>query len=910
MTSRSRSTSAPPRRVASSPNPRLRRSTRSVAQLSDSGVESVAVCFLNSYANPANERAVAEQLEKQLGVPVCISAEISPQIREYPRMITTACNAVTMPVIGPYLDELQRWLAAEGFGGSVLMMLSNGGVVSAADAARVPIRLVESGPAAGALAGSWFARRLGEQRLLCFDMGGTTAKSCLIEAFEPELTNTFEVARMYRFKKGSGFPVSVPSVDLVEIGAGGGSLARVDDLGLLKVGPESAGAAPGPASYGRGGTKPAVTDADVLLGYLDPDFFLGGDMKLDRGAADAAVAAVADGLGLAGDRHRRGHPRRGQPEHGGGVAHARRRAGRRSPRCVGDRVRRRGSGARVRGCRSARVEPRHLPGERDRARPPSARSCRRCASTSPARWSVSWAPSPSTSATACSASCGPKVDVCSRQPVSPRATCGSATASTRATPGRATRSRIWVGEGDEWPGDDAMVREDFEREYRRIYGLTIPDVGVEIVTWRVSAVAHMDTVEPAVPEDVAARGTEAVPHRTRPVVFHRGQPALDVPVYRRETLGLGARVRGPGHRRGTRDDRGDPSRMVGRGRRGRRLADRNPQAVRRWQHDDPPFDPIELEVLWQSLIATVNEQAKALQRAAFSPIVREAGDLANALFDRDGRMVAQAVTGTPGHINSLARAATAILEEYPLDELEPGDILVTNDPYKTAGQLLDVTVFSPVWRNGRRASRSSVRRSTTPTSAATASVPARATCSKRGCGSRSASCWCKGERNNDVWKFILSNVRQPDHMAGDLHAQIASGEVGSQRLNALCDAHGLDDIDELGAEIIRRSEDATRDSIRALAEPARTASSATLDLADGSHHRDRAARSRSTRSRARSPSTTKAAPARARSASTSSRTTRTRTRRSRCARVLNPDVPEQLTAASRRSRSRRPRARS
>ena len=178
------------------------------------------------------------------------------------------------------------------------MMLSNGGVVSATDAARGPIRLVESGPAAGALAGSWFAKRLDIKRLLCFDMGGTTAKACLIEHGEPELTNIFEVARAYRFKKGSGYPVSVPSVDLVEIGAGGGSLARVDQFGLLKVGPESAGADPGPASYAQGGTIPAVTDADVILGLLDPDAFLGGDMPLDASLADAATKTVAEDLSL------------------------------------------------------------------------------------------------------------------------------------------------------------------------------------------------------------------------------------------------------------------------------------------------------------------------------------------------------------------------------------------------------------------------------------------------------------------------------------------------------------------------------------------------------------------------------------------------------------------------------------
>ncbi len=277
-------------------------SAESLGELTDAlraaDVDAVAICLLNSYVNGANERLIADHLRAELGVMVCISSDISPQIREYPRMVTTACNAATMPVIAPYLADLQEWLTAEGFGGSVLMMLSNGGVVSAADAAAGPIRLVESGPAAGALAGSWFAERLGEDQLLCFDMGGTTAKACLIEDGEPELTNTFEVARAYRFKKGSGFPVSVPSVDLVEIGAGGGSLARVDQFGLLKVGPDSAGADPGPVSYDQGGTVPAVTDADVVLGLLDPDAFLGGDLPLNKDAAKAAIGELAEQLGL------------------------------------------------------------------------------------------------------------------------------------------------------------------------------------------------------------------------------------------------------------------------------------------------------------------------------------------------------------------------------------------------------------------------------------------------------------------------------------------------------------------------------------------------------------------------------------------------------------------------------------
>ena len=244
------------------------------------------------------------------------------------------------------------------------------------------------------------------------------------------------------------------------------------------------------------------------------------------------------------------------------------------------------------------------------------------------------------------------------------------------------------------------------------------------------------------------------------------------------------------------------------------------------------IDAIELEVLWQSLIATVNEQARALQRTAFSPIVREAGDLANALFDRRGRMVAQAVTGTPGHINSLAMAAAHILAEYPPDELQPGDVLITNDPYKTAGQLLDVTVLCPVFRKGRVIAFFGSTIHHTDVGGYGIGAGARDVF-EEGIWIPISKLFVRGERNQDVWRFILSNVRQPDHMAGDLHAQVASGEVGAQRLATLCDAHGLDDIEGLADEIITRSEDATRASIREL--PAGVyRSEAELDLADGS----------------------------------------------------------------------------
>ncbi len=503
-------------------------------------VESVGVCFMNSYANSANERIVADAVSQALGVPVCISAEISPQIREFPRMITTACNAATMPVIGPYLTELQKWLVSEGFGGSVLMMLSNGGVVSAADAAAAPIRLVESGPAAGALAGSWFARRLGEERMLCFDMGGTTAKSCLINHFEPQLTNTFEVARMYRFKKGSGFPVSVPSVDLVEIGAGGGSQARIDELGLLKVGPESAGADPGPACYGRGATRPAVTDADLALGLLDAEFFLGGDMVLDQESCNQTLRSLAEPLGLpegdvaagihelvnqnmaaASRMHavEQGVDLRGVtllafggagPLHACGVAELLE-----SPRVIFP------INASVLSAFGTLVTPVRIDVARSMVRP--------IASVDPAERD-----------TVLDALRDEGRRVLIAAGVEPDRIRFRYGLDARYL-GQGNELTIWLGEGEAWPATVDEVVLAFEEEYRRTFGLTIPDIGVEAVTWRLSAFAPASSVEPL----VVLHDVDGAAHGSRPVYFRRGQPAFDTPVFKRVDLGRGQRLIGP-----------------------------------------------------------------------------------------------------------------------------------------------------------------------------------------------------------------------------------------------------------------------------------------------------------------------------------------------------------------------------
>jgi 5-oxoprolinase (ATP-hydrolysing) len=268
-------------------------------RLASQGVQSIAVSFLHAYANAAHEQAAGALLRREFPhLAVSLSSDVDPEIREYERTCTTVCNAYVQPLVDRYLARMETALAAEGFAGRFYLMHSSGGTIAPGAARRLPIRLLESGPAGGALVAAWFGERLGRRDLVAFDMGGTTAKTCLIRGGRAEIAPSIEAARVHRFKRGSGLPVMVPVIDMMEIGAGGGSIAGVDSLGLLRVGPHSAGASPGPACYGRGGSEATVTDACLALGYFDPGYFLGGTMPLDREAAMRALGRLGNRLGL------------------------------------------------------------------------------------------------------------------------------------------------------------------------------------------------------------------------------------------------------------------------------------------------------------------------------------------------------------------------------------------------------------------------------------------------------------------------------------------------------------------------------------------------------------------------------------------------------------------------------------
>lgn len=503
------------------------------------GVVSVAISFLNAYLNPANERAMRYILKKRMpNLYVSISSDVAPQIREYPRTSTVVMNAYTAPITGPYLDALVAGLKKRGFGNEPLIMLSNGGVIGVEIAKIFPVRMVESGPAAGALAAAYFAEVLGLDRLLSFDMGGTTAKACIIEDRHPLVTGNFEVDRIYRFKSGSGLPILIPSVDMIEIGAGGGSIASVSNLGLLKVGPQSAGSTPGPVAYGRGGTNPTVTDADLVLGYLDADNFLGGDMKLDlkgaekqmtelgkklgtstRDVAAGIYRVVGESMTAAARAHAvdRGIDYRGVPLFafgGAGPVHACYVADLlESPMVIYPPL------ASVLSAFGTLVTPPRL----DLSQGALARLS-----------SVDWH--------GVDGIIDKLVDDARKGLASAGCKPGEITFKFGADMryfGQQNEVTAWFDADPRKKHDAAAVREVFETEYEKLYSLRLPEVDIEIVSWRLVATGPLATRD----SKIDLKAAPAKPARTRSARFNGDD--VQAPVYARRELAEGQSIDGP-----------------------------------------------------------------------------------------------------------------------------------------------------------------------------------------------------------------------------------------------------------------------------------------------------------------------------------------------------------------------------
>ncbi len=522
---------------------------RAIDTLAGLDVEAVAVGFLHSFTNPDHERRVGDAIARRLpDVPVSLSSDVSPEMREYERFSTACANAYLQPLMGSYIKKLERELGEAGFRCPMLLMTSGGGITTTETAIRFPVRLVESGPAGGAIFAACIARQHGLDQVVSFDMGGTTAKICFIDKARPQTARAFEVARIYRFVKGSGLPLRIPVIEMVEIGAGGGSIASVDALRRIAVGPQSAGSEPGPVCYGRGGSEPTVTDADVALGRIDPANFSGGRMTLDADGAKGAIAArIGKPLDLAAE-----HAALGISE------------------MVDENM---ANAARVHAIESGKdLRPRTLIAFGGAAPLHAARVAQKLGIGRvlvPAHAGVGSAVGLLRAPVAYEIVRGQLMRLSRLDAGAVNRLLAQMRAEAEAIVRRGAPDAVlseqraavirYRGQGHEIAvelpvrdfsaADRSAITALFEGAYRRLYSRPIPGVDIEILSWVVSVSAPAEGVLATAASDrkggFETRPYTPKPHTHRPVFDPDAGEFLDVPIYRRDDLAPGARIKGP-----------------------------------------------------------------------------------------------------------------------------------------------------------------------------------------------------------------------------------------------------------------------------------------------------------------------------------------------------------------------------
>jgi len=786
---------------------------RAIDGLLEQQVESIALCLLHSYKNPQHEKRVAEAIRRRAPkIPISLSSEVSPEVREFDRMCTTVANAYIQPLMAGYLAELESSLRAEGFECPLFLITSGGGMTTLDTALRFPIRLVESGPSGGAILAAGIARQRDIANVLSFDMGGTTAKVCLIEEQAPRSSRSFEIGRAERFIKGSGLPVRIPVIEMIEIGAGGGSIASVDELGRLRVGPMSASSDPGPACYARGGDAPTVTDSDLLLGYIDPARFAEGrfalNSELSQGAIDTTIAraldatvyTAADGISQMVDEAMANAARMHAVEQGKNLADC-------SMIAFG------GNGP----LHAARVAEKI--GVREIIVPvnPSVGSA------------VGFLSAPVTYEIVRSHYALVRNMPCDSINALLSDIEAEATAIVQlGAPGdrlKVTRTAFmrYAGQGHEIeidipPGDitaDSLggLVAQFEAEYVRLFGRVVPEMEIEVMNWSVVVSNTQPAPAPLTGLDAAR---SAKPGGSRRLFLGQQEGWVDAAVYQRSELAPGDRLDGPAlivEPQTTSYVSGAFSAMidsVG----NIVMSRRDGEAAPSWAAG-AKLSPIDLQVMWDRLLAIVEEQGQVLMRAAFSPIVRECGDISAGIFDLDGRMLAQAVSGTPGHINTMAASVAIMLEHFPLESMARGDVCLTNDPWIGSGHLNDVLLVAPIFHGDALVALT----------ACTSHVydlgglgmgPDGSDVFDEGLFIPPLKLVDRGEVSAQVMQIIKANSRSPVSNEGDIYALIACCDTAALRLSEMMREFGLVEIDTLGRHIIDRSRRATEAAIKEL----------------------------------------------------------------------------------------------
>jgi 5-oxoprolinase (ATP-hydrolysing)/N-methylhydantoinase A len=789
-----------------------------VRSLIADGIEAIAICFLHAYRNPAHERAAAEIVRAAFpDVAVSISSEVVAELWEYQRCNTTCANAYVQPLMGSYIARLERELRARGFRGTLSFMHSAGGLLSPEIARAFPIRMLESGPAGGGLATAFFGAVAGHSSIISFDMGGTTAKACLIENGRAEIAPMMEAARVHRFKKGSGLPIKAPVIDMIEIGAGGGSIASIDEVGLLRVGPHSAGADPGPACYGLGGTEPTVTDANLVLGYYDPAFFLGGRMQLDAAAAERALAEVGAKLGLTAVETASGIHRM-VVENMAAAARIHIVEKGKDPRAYA-MVGFGGAGpahaaevARVLGVKRVLIPP--ASGAASAlgflAAPRSFEKVR----SHPVRLEAADA---ATTIDAILRELTEEV----RARLADEPTIITERFADMRLEGQMHEITVALPDG---PITDAVmpaIRAAFATAYAARYTSVYEGVGIMAVSFRVRCHGPLPRLTLT---EAGARSAGAALKGSRAAWFNDGFVAT--PVYDRYALLPGARITGPAiieeREATTIIPRGDSATVDTSGTlaidiglataASARITGTTPIAEAAASIE---ADPVSLEIMWSRLVTVVEEMWHTICRTAFSLIVSEAQDFACDLLDANGDSLAHSPRAMPVFNLTLPRAVKALLEKFPPKTLRPGDVLITNDPWLCAGHLFDIAVVTPVFRNGTLVALTGTVGHVGDIGGTKDSLRAREIY-EEGIQIPPMMLYRAGVPNDDLFTLIAENVRKNHEVIGDIHSFIAANALGAERLLAFMDEYGMHDLRALAHVVQTRAETAMRAAIRAL----------------------------------------------------------------------------------------------
>jgi 5-oxoprolinase (ATP-hydrolysing)/N-methylhydantoinase A len=783
------------------------------------GVRSVAICFLHSYRNPDHEAAAWQLLAAEFPqLSVSLSSEVAPEIGEYERVCTTAANAFVRPLMDSYIEILEGKLAEKGFRGQLFLMLSSGGLATPDVARRFPIRMLESGPAGGALATSLVSRKLNCPDLISFDMGGTTAKTAMVKDHVVPVAPMMEVARAHRFKKGSGIPVRSPVVEMIEIGAGGGSIAHLDEVKLLKVGPESASSNPGPACYGLGGTQPTVTDANLILGYLDPDRFLGGRMRLDTLAAERALASVGREIGLDAIRTAWGvYSIVCENMAAAARAHIIERGC--DPRAF-SMVAFGGAGP----AHAARVA--RLLGVREVIVPPASGAASAVGFlAAPASFetvrSAVFAVDEMLDLAAVSALLD-DIEEVSRAHLADAYVDRDSEFVSRVADmrlkGQLHEISVDLPDGPLTETSIEDIRQRFVRTYERIFQAVPPNAAIEALSWRVRVSGPVPDIE------IQPRTDDGEVHAepsTRPIFIE--DALIEAQVYSRYALQPGDEIKGPAivqeHESTTVIPTGDV--LTVDQDLNLRIAIANKALPtdaaphRQLQAEAIEADPIGLEIMWGRMANIIDETWDTVCRTAFSLIISDAQDFSVALFDNEGEILVHSPRAQPVFNLSLPLAIKSVVARFRGDRLEPGDILVTNDPWLASGHLYDVAIVTPVFHEGRVVAHVGAIGHVSDIGGTKRMSEAHEVY-EEGLQIPPMKLYKRGAPNEDLFALLRENVRDADMVVADLQALSSASGVAARRLQDFLGEYGFDTLSPLAEIFHRRSEAAMRNAIKAV----------------------------------------------------------------------------------------------